>query len=92
MKITVIIDGKEKEVELSDEQIIAIGHKYFELVSPKIELKPIDEGFGISIEECQEMIRKDVAEHTVLSPAYIKIEKGEKAEKMTDTTLIKEEI
>ena len=42
MKITVIIDGQEKEIELSDEQIIAIGQKYFELVSPKIELKPID--------------------------------------------------
>jgi len=50
MKITVIIDGQEKEIELSDEQIIAIGQKYFELVSPKIELKPIDEGFGIPIE------------------------------------------
>ena len=50
MKITVIIDGQEKEIELSDEQIIAIGHKYFELVSPKIELKPIDEGFGILVQ------------------------------------------
>lgn len=29
-------------------------------------------------EEWQEMIRKNVAEHTVLSPAHIKIEKGEK--------------
>ena len=26
-------------------------------------------------EELQEMIRKSVAEHTVISPAYIKIEK-----------------
>ena len=41
MKITVIIDGQEKEIELSDEQIIAIGKKYFELISPTIELRPI---------------------------------------------------
>lgn len=51
MKITVIIDGQEKEIELSDEQIIAIGQKYFELVSPKIELKPIDEAFYTPIEK-----------------------------------------
>ena len=50
MKITVIIDGQEKEIELSDEQIIAIGQKYFELISPKIELKPIDEAFCIPVE------------------------------------------
>ena len=32
---------------MSDEQIIAIGQKYFELISPKIELKPIDTAFGV---------------------------------------------
>ena len=50
MKITVIIDGQEKEIELSDEQIIAIGQKYFEFVSPKIELKPIDTDFGVMVQ------------------------------------------
>ncbi len=32
----------------------------------------------MSNEEWQEMIRKNIAKHTVLSPAIIKIEKGEK--------------
>ena len=48
MKITVIIDSQEKEIELSDEQIIAIGQKFFELVSPRIEMKPID--FGVLVQ------------------------------------------
>ena len=47
MKITVIIDSQEKEIELSDEQIIAIGQKYFELVFPIIELKPSDTVFCV---------------------------------------------
>ena len=32
-------------------------------------------------DELQEIIRRNIAEHTVLSPAIIKIEKGEKEEK-----------
>ena len=49
MTITVKINGTELEIELSDEQIIAIGQKYFELNSPQsvIELKPIDTDFGV---------------------------------------------
>ena len=50
MKITVIIDGQEKEIELSDEQIIAIGQKFFELINPKLEWKPIDEAFSVPID------------------------------------------
>ena len=50
MKRTVIIDGKEKEIELPDEQIIAIGQKYFSLTCPTIELKPLDEAFSVPID------------------------------------------
>lgn len=49
MKITIIIDGQEKEVELSDEAILAIGRRYFEL--PKmdcvIKTEPINTDFCV---------------------------------------------
>lgn len=38
----------------------------------------------MSNEELQEMIRKNIAKHTVLSPAIIKIEKDEKENKEED--------
>ena len=47
MTITVKINGTEQEIEVSDEQIIAIGERYFSLNSPTIELKPIDTEFGV---------------------------------------------
>ena len=49
MTITVKINGKPQEIELSDEQIIAIGQKYFALTCPTIELKPLDEAFCVPI-------------------------------------------
>ena len=47
MTITIKISGIPQEVELSDEQIIAIGQKYFSLRNQEVELKPINTDFGV---------------------------------------------
>ena len=55
MTITVKINGTEQEIELSDEQIIAIGSRYFELTCPsKSYFQPIDTAFGV-MEQPDEM-------------------------------------